>query len=165
MLLSRLRPDILRDTESSSSTDTAGETVEVEQLTKVEVELTKVEGEQLTKPCNTGPAEDPGRRSYRRLLGVSLCVTNIGYILADLSCQVVARVEAWIVTHLLPQVQAGALLQLVSTTTLLDEAAMAATALETALPALASGLLYLPSVINPVIFLYAEFNICSAWRP
>ena len=65
----------------------------------------------------------------------------------------------------LPQVQAGALLQFVATTTLLDEAAMAATALETALPALASGLLYLPSVINPVIFLYAEFNICSAWRP
>ena len=158
MLLSRLRPDILRDTESSSST------VEGEQLTKVEVEqLTKVEVEQ-TKACNTGPAEDPGRRSYRRLLGVSLCVTNIGYILADLSCQVVARVEASIVTKL-PQVQAGALLQFVATTTLLDEAAMAATALETALPALASALLYLPSVINPVIFLYAEFNICSAWRP
>ena len=62
------------------------------------MQLTKVEGEQLTKPCNTGPAEDPGRRSYRRLLGVSLCVTNIGYILADLSCQVVARVETRIVT-------------------------------------------------------------------
>ena len=101
MLLSRLRPDILRDTESSSSTDTAGETVEgeltkleAEQLTKVEgEELTKVEGEQLTKPCNTGPAEDPGRRSYRRLLGVSLCVTNIGYILADLSCQVMSVVS------------------------------------------------------------------------
>ena len=124
-----------------------------------------MEGEQLTKPCNTGPEEDPGRRCYRRLLGVSLCVTNIGYILADLSCQVVARVEARIVTHLLPQVQAGALLQFVATTTLLDEAAMAATALETALPALASGLLYLPSVLNPVIFLCTEFNICSAWRP
>ena len=87
MLLSRLRPDILRDTESSSSTDIAGETVE---------------GEQVTKPCITGPAEDPGRRSYRRLLGVSLCVTNIGYILADLSCQVVARVETWILTQLPP---------------------------------------------------------------
>ena len=78
MLLSRLRPDILRDTESSSSTDIAGETVEGEgeQLTKV------------TKPWDTRTAEDPVRRSYRRLLGVSLCVTNIGYILADLSCQV-----------------------------------------------------------------------------
>ena len=64
-----------------------------------------------------------------------------------------------------PQVQAGALLQFVATTTLLDEAAMAASTLETALPALASALLYLPSVLNPVIFLYAEFNICSAWRP
>ena len=96
LLLSRLRPDILRDTESSSST------VEGEQLTKVEVEqLTKVEVEQ-TKACNTGPAEDPGRRSYRRLLGVSLCVTNIGYILADLSCQVVARVEASILTRVSP---------------------------------------------------------------
>ena len=67
-----------------------------------------------------------------------------------------------------PQVQAGALLQFVATTTLLDEAAMAASTLETALPALASALLYLPSVLNPVIFLYAEFihpaNICSAWR-
>ena len=106
--MSRLRPDILRDTESSSSTDIAGETAEGEQLTKVEgeqltkaeVELTKVEGEltkveggQVTKPCITGPAEDPGRRSYRRLLGVSLCVTNIGYILADLSCQVVSVVS------------------------------------------------------------------------
>ena len=68
-------------------------------------------------------------------------------------------------TQLLPQVQAGALLQFVATTTLLDEAAMAASTLETALPALASALLYLPSVLNPVIFLYAEFNICSAWRP
>ena len=76
----------------------------------------------------------------------------------------VSSVEAWIVTKL-PQVQAGALLQFVATTTLLDEAAMAATALETALPALASALLYLPSVLNPVIFLYAEFNICSAWKP
>ena len=84
--MSRLRPDILRDTESSSSTDTAGETVEVLQLTKVEVE-------QVTKPCITGAAEDPGRRSYRQLLGVSLCVTNIGYILADLSCQVVSVVS------------------------------------------------------------------------
>ena len=95
MLLSRLRPDILRDTESSSSTDIAGETVEgkgeVEQLTKVEVQ-------QVTKPWDTRPAEDPVRRSYRRLLGVSLCVTNIGYILADLSCQVVAHVETSIVT-------------------------------------------------------------------
>ena len=72
---------------------------------------------------------------------------------------------ALIVTQLLPQVQAGALLQFVATTTLLDEAAMAASTLETALPALASALLYLPSVLNPVIFLYAEFNICSAWRP
>ena len=94
MLLSRLRPDILRDTEASSSTDIAGETVEGEQLTKVEGEqVTKV-----TKPWDTRPSEDPVRRSYRRLLGVSLCVTNISYILADLSCQVVAHVRCSKVT-------------------------------------------------------------------
>ena len=57
------------------------------------LQLTKVEVEQVTKPCITGAAEDPGRRSYRQLLGVSLCVTNIGYILADLSCQVVSVVS------------------------------------------------------------------------
>ena len=92
LLLSRLRPDILRDTESSSSTDIAGETGEGE---------VEGEGEQLTKvtkPWDTRTAEDPVRRSYRRLLGVSLCVTNISYIIADLSCQVVAHVETSIVT-------------------------------------------------------------------
>ena len=93
------------------------------------------------------------------------CTPLLIYNCALPDCETDGSSAALIVTQLLPQVQAGALLQFVATTTLLDEAAMAASTLETALPALASALLYLPSVLNPVIFLYAEFNICSAWRP
>jgi hypothetical protein len=72
--MTRSKPDILRDTETTDMINV------------------------LEKNKNTIPAmvEDPVRRTYKKILAVTFITTSTLYILVDLSFQVTLEVNVWV---------------------------------------------------------------------
>jgi len=100
----------------------------------------------MEKTKNTIPAmvEDPVRRTYKRILAVSFIIISSLYIIVDLSFQIQSAVTYSYLT---------------SSTSVLDMEELAESMHEANLGTTLYILMFIQQIINPAIFLYAEFIV------